>query len=513
MKTLISLFASLRTAIILILLLTLLSIVGTLIPQRLEAINYIQSFPKCWQFILGMGFDDLYRSPLFVGILFLLSLSAVVCVIIRSNSTFARLFQRFNQASYDEISALTVSKVIKTAPSEDVLKDYQIGRFSNNVKVAFKSSGKSALLGSLILHIGLVLIFLGGLFGLIFGVEMSITGKAGEKVPIPTLDVIRTAVKADNMSRKARHIRQFNPQDSRLEKMREEIEYLHKKYSEGIMKPEFKVAFDKLWVEHYEDVSSNKNQIKSWNTEVRFMEVASGTLHSVATETSPMKIQVNYPVSYKNYGFYLASWNKNWKKLKMTVDYIPNVEGWKDYKPADGSFPQTIEVGISEAFTLKEFPYSIVVNSFLPDFRIAEGGFFNASQEIKNPAAMILAFDAKANCEVGHTWAFSEDKASMATHVSNLPLKFTFISADYEYESILQVTYDPGKPLVWIGCILFCFGMMLSFYIYYREEWILFNPDGSARIALKSNHPIEILQNELQDFEASLSIQTQKENQ
>lgn len=511
MKKIIGLLASLKTAIFLIMLLTLLAITGTLIPQRLEAINYIQAFPKGWQFILGMGFDDMYRSALFVGTLALLSISAVLCVFNRWKSISKKLFGRFKNATMPEILAFEASQNLEKAPSDENLKGFEIGRFEDGPKVAFRCSGKAALLGGLILHIGLVLVFFGGLLGLLFGVEMSIAGKAGEKIPIPTLDVIRSAVKADSMSRQARHIRQFNPNDSRLETMREKIEELHKVYNNGIMHPEFKVAFDKLWIEHYNDENGNPQKVKSWNAEVRFMDVASGTLFNAMSETAPMKIQVNYPVSYKDYGFYLSSWNKNWKNLKMLVEYVPDVKGWEDYKPAEGSFPQNIEVGINEAFTIKDFPYSIVVNSFLPDLKITEGGFFNASQELLNPAAMIVAFDSNANCEVGHTWGFSQDKSEIAAHVSNLPLKFTFQSADSEYEAILQVAYDPGKPLVWLGCILFCLGMMLSFYVSYREEWIVFKEDGTATIALNSNRPASLLKKELPDFENRLTT-VQKED-
>lgn len=511
MKKVIGLLASLKTAIFLIMLLTLLAITGTLIPQRLEAINYIQSFPRAYQFILLMGFDDMYRSVLFVSTLGLLSISAILCVFIRWKSICRKLFGRFKSATHAEILAFEASQTIKKIPSDEQLKGFEIGRFEDDTKVAFRSYGKTALLGGLILHVGLVLVFLGGLLGLIFGVEMSISGKAGEKIPMPALNVIRAAVKADNMSRQARHIRQFNPNNPRLENMREEIEGLHRIYNEGIMKPEFKVAFDKLWIEHYNDENGNPQKVKSWNAEVRFMEIASGTLLNVATETAPMKIQVNYPVSYKDYGFYLASWNKNWKKIKMVIDYVPGIKGWEDYKPTESSFPQTVEVGVSEAFEIKDFPYSIVINSFMPDFRISENGFFNASQELNNPAAMVIAFDKEANCEVGHTWSFSEEKSAMAAHVSNLPLKFTFQSADPEFEAILQVAYDPGKPLVWIGCILFCLGMMLSFYISYREEWILFNNDGTAIIALNSNRPAVVLKKELPDFENRLTT-AQKED-
>ena len=511
MKKLIGLLASLKTAIFLIGLLTLLAIIGTLIPQRLEAINYIQGFPKSWQFIMGMGFDDMYRCHTFIGTLALLSASAILCVLIRTKSLKNKLFGRLRSATVAEIKTFENSALLPQAPNKEILKGYSFQDMPDGTIIGFKSSGKLALIGGLVLHIGLVLVFAGGLLGLLFGVEMPLNGREGEMIPVPSLEVIRAAVKADNMSRQARHIRQFSPMDPRLEKMRAEIEKLHMIYQEGVMKPEFKVAFDKLWIEHYSDATGKQEGIKSWNTRVRFLEVASGSLSDVIGESEPQTIKVNYPVSYRDYGFFQASWEKTWKKLKFKVEFRPDTIGWEDYKPAEGTFPQTIEVPANEPFTIKGFDYSLMVSSFMPDFKLINGNFYNVSNELNNPAALIIAFKADTNEEVGHTWGFPADKAAMAGHVSNLPITFEFENAEYEYESLIQMTYDPGKPFVWAGCILFCLGMMMTFYIFYKEEWIIFQNDGSAFIAVNSNRASNILKKDLEIYKKRL-IALQKED-
>ena len=511
MKTIIEFFASLKTAIFFICLLTLLAIIGTVIPQRLEAISYIHGFPNSWQLILWLGFDDMYRSPLFIGILFILSTSAIVCVFLRTKLVLKKLFKSLNDIKLEEVYALKVSKKLdKSNLNEDLLKTYKSIKLQDNTQLAFKSSGKLALIGGLILHIGLVLIFAGGLVGLLFGVQMSISGKEGEKVPVPSLDVIRAAYKADNLSRRARHIRQFSPTNPKLEEMRQVIEELHQIYNNGLMHPEFKVAFDKLWVEHYSNESGTQEGVKSWNVSLRFIDIASGSLFNETNVSDAKVIRVNEPLSYKDFDFYLANWNKNWEKIKLTIDYIPNVQGWEDFKPEFAQFPLNVEVSVSEPFTIKGFPYSLVVSSFFNDFKISKANnqFYNSSSDLNNPACIILAYDEESRCEVFHTWAFGEsnaEKFEFAHQASNIPLKFVFRDASYGYESTMQISYDPGKPIVWIGCFLFCFGMMFTFYVSYREEWIVIKPDKSLFIALNSNRSAELLKKELPIFEEKIT--------
>jgi len=38
--------------------------------------------------------------------------------------------------------------------------------------------------------------------------------------------------------------------------------------------------------------------------------------------------------------------------------------------------------------------------------------------------------------------------------------------------TVLQVTKDPGVPVVWIGCALLVLGLIMAFFIPHRRLWV-----------------------------------------
>jgi len=86
-----------------------------------------------------------------------------------------------------------------------------------------------------------------------------------------------------------------------------------------------------------------------------------------------------------------------------------------------------------------------------------------------------------------------------------MPFRFTFVGAEAEYESGMQMAHDPGKPVVWLGCILFTLGMIMSFYVTYRECWLLIYPDGSAHIAVTGNRPARAFAEDLAQLDSQLT--------
>ena len=103
MRTIHRFFSSLKTALFLLFVLCAASILGTLIPQGLETIEYLQMFPRAGFWILAMGAQDLYHHPLFTLILGLLSLSTLVCTLTRLKVTRRRLFHRLSLVSLGEL--------------------------------------------------------------------------------------------------------------------------------------------------------------------------------------------------------------------------------------------------------------------------------------------------------------------------------------------------------------------------------------------------------------------------
>lgn len=496
MRTILKLLVSLKSAVALITFLTLLSMLGTFVPQNLEAAVYLQRYPTCGHWILALGFDDMFRSILYQTCLWLLSLSTLVCILTRWKSTSKRLFKRLENVEKAEIMAFAAGRTF----SGDLVADWQnqyadFKTDDDGVLIGLRASGRMSLFGGMFIHIGLLAVLAGGLIGVFLGVETSLHGRKGENIVVPPLEALRAGRDADRISRVARNIRTFSPNDPRLDQMRQQVESLHKMYAEGMASPAFSVAFDELWVEYYENDEGHQKGIKSWNSRVRFIGHDS--------QSDAMVIKVNQPVCFKEFTFFQASWNKYYSKVRLTIEHLPGISGWLDYQPP-ASFPQTLELTLNQPVKPEWASFTFVMQDFMPDFRVMDGRFISVSNELNNPAAMIVAFDESEKV-VGRAWAFPADRAMLASHVSSLPFLFTFDSAEAEFESTLQMAHDPGKPVVWLGCLLFTLGMIMSFYVAYREDWILVFPDGTLRIAIAGNRPAHMLVGDLDRIQRQLT--------
>lgn len=501
MRIILKLFVSLKSAVFLISILTLLSMIGTLVPQNLEAADYLRQFPKMGHWILALGFDDMYRSILFQLCLWCLSLSTLVCIMTRWQSTSKRLFNRLQNVSKAEVEAFPAAKYIETTLREDWQQYYpNFKTDEDGVQIGLRTSGKMSLFGGMCIHIGLLAVLAGGLIGVFWGVEMAIHGRRGEKVVIPPLEAIRAARDADRLSRTARNLRTFSPEDPRLNEWRQQVETLQAEYTRGMASPAFSIFFEDLWVDYYGAGAESPQGVKSWNSKVRFVENA--------VQSEPVVVMVNQPVTHREFTFYQASWSKYYRKIRMKIDLIENMPGWLDFK-APASFPQTLEVTVGEPIKPEWSPVTLVVQDFMPDFRVVGDRFVTVSHELNNPAARIVAFD-QAGAVAGRAWAFPEDRIMLASHVSNLPFLFTFVEADPEFESGMQMTHDPGKPVVWLGCLLFTLGMIMSFYVTYREDWVLIYPNNRIKIAVGGNRPSVMLLADIKTVEAQLTATPQE---
>lgn len=503
MRIILKLMVSLKSAVALISILTLLSMIGTLIPQNLEAVEYIREYPRIGHWVLVMGFDDMYRSVLFQTCLWLLALSTVACIMTRWKSTWRKLSGRLQNVSEKEIRAFDCGRIVHRPLAENWYKYFSDQKTDENgAQICLAVSGKMSLLGGMSIHIGLLAILAGALIGMFYGVETAIRGGVGEKVVVAPLAAVRAARDADRISRDARNIRNFSPEDPRLENMRAQVEKLHQVYSEGMASPAFKIAFDELWVDYYEGPDGTNRGIKGWNSRVRFVE---GDSH-----TEPVIVKVNQPVTHGDFTFYQASWNKTFRKIRVKVELIEGAgDKLSGFLASPASFPLILDLKLNEAVRPEWSAVDFILHDFLPDFRIIGERFVSVSQELNNPAARIGAYSDDGNI-VGRAWAFPHDRVMQASHVSNMPFLFTFSGAEPEFESGMQMAYDPGKPIVWLGCLLFTLGMIFSFYIPYREDWLVVYPDGQIRLAVSGNRPATVFVADLDRLEAQLTSNSQE---
>jgi cytochrome c biogenesis protein ResB len=497
MKHIFKTLISLKTAVVIITLLSILAIIGTLLPQNLESTAYIAKYPKFGGLFLALGFDDIYRSPSFIGLLALLSLSTVLCIWVRFKAANKHLINRIQKATIIEITHLPARKHLTEPLRANWEEAFDKVIKKGSSTVALKSTGFFSIGGGLLLHIGLLLILIGGLVGLLFGVETVIHGREGSKVPIPSLGVLKAAKKADELSKKARYIRNANPDNPILNEYRSRVDTLHKIYSEGVANPEFYISFNRLWVDYYHNKNNEVEGVKSWNSQVSF------TVNEKTAKDAI--IQVNEPTTFNEYTFYQASWQKYYPKIKLQVElFNPD-----DHKNLADDFPKEIELSLNKPVKFPWYEYDLVLIDFKPDFRIINGNFVSVTNELNNPAARIMAIDTNNNNEEkSRAWGFAASQSMLAAHVSNMPFVFTIASVDTNYESILTVSHDPGKALVWLGCLLFGVGMLFCFGYGYTERWLIIDENGEKTLAITGNRAKTFFTAELEKLEQELFCKT-----
>lgn len=162
MKKALSLIASLKVAIALLLLITLYIIIGTLIPQHATEALYQSNFPTLAPIIDALSLDAAYSSPLFITLIILFIMNLTSCTILslpsqlrRSRSTYMPSFKTESEYSVEEEDEKLVMAYLKR-------KHYRITADENGF-----SSGRFrwGALGATVTHIGLIVIFIGAIVG------------------------------------------------------------------------------------------------------------------------------------------------------------------------------------------------------------------------------------------------------------------------------------------------------------------------------------------------------------
>ena len=64
-------------------------------------------------------------------------------------------------------------------------------------------------------------------------------------------------------------------------------------------------------------------------------------------------------------------------------------------------------------------------------------------------------------------------------------VKFEILEAVVVPYSGLQVKYDPGVWLVWVGCSLMVLGFILTFYFSHQKVWVRLRPTGEGRLRVE----------------------------
>jgi len=172
MKFILNYFSSVKLAITLLIIITLASILGTLVPQHRTEAEYAMRYGQLSPLLIKLEVTDLYHSWWYMGLLFLFSLNTAVCTLTRFGPKWRKAFHPRVESESAKIQTLKSSGTIKlqgtldqaTQKLESTLKarHFRTRQTSHEGRVSILAQKKIAgLFGSDIVHVGLLIILAG----------------------------------------------------------------------------------------------------------------------------------------------------------------------------------------------------------------------------------------------------------------------------------------------------------------------------------------------------------------
>ncbi|OGP69086.1 MAG: hypothetical protein A2169_02665 [Deltaproteobacteria bacterium RBG_13_47_9] len=427
-STLFDLFRSLKLTIFLLILLAILSIIGTLIAQNASRAEYIQRYGMgIYEVLRFFNLLDMYHSWWFSSILLLLVINLIACSIHRFPGVWSQTFRKSNSEGLDDSMLKILPYVEKVqistgcgATTEKDIRTHLKKRFRNPKRIEtesaitfFSERGKFSRLGFFITHLSLLIILIGGLLGSIYGFRGFVQILEGE-----TVNQIFLRAK-----------------------------------DESVPKPiDFSVRCDDFTISYYDLPGKKEKHVKEYVSILTILENGKEALQQT--------IKVNHPLHYKGLVFYQSSYGAihdlligiQWRgKKEKTIFHV--LEG------------NTVPIPDTNIF-IRLLKFEHQVHNF------GEGVQTLLLRPDQEPQPLWLfrnfpKFDEKRNDEFVLTIEEVNEK---------------------EYTG-LQVTKDPGVWVVWAGCGLMIFGFIVSFFFSHQRVWVRIpkSPDGEIVLAGSTN--------------------------
>jgi cytochrome c biogenesis protein len=179
-RELLPVLTDLRLAIALLLIIALFSISGTVIEQGQSPAYYQSNYPEhpalfgflSWKVIQVVGLDHVYRTWWFLGLLILFGTSLTACTFTRQLPAL-KAAQRWKY--YDEprqFQKLALSAELDTGSLNSltpILQKQRYKIFQEKDDILYARKGIVGRIGPIIVHVGIVTILLGGIWGAMTG--------------------------------------------------------------------------------------------------------------------------------------------------------------------------------------------------------------------------------------------------------------------------------------------------------------------------------------------------------
>ena len=432
---------SMRTALILLLMLGVASIPGSLFPQRtqnpIQVGQYFKDSPDLARWMDRFFLFDVYGSPWFSAIYILLFISLIGCVLPRTIEHFhsARALPPTtpkNLSRMEHYSAWESNGTELVAAREW----FKAKRFRVLEKDGSISAEKGFMreTGNLFFHLALILVLLGISFSSLFGMRGEAIINVGERF-------VNTPTSYDTLT-------------------------YGKLYKDANL-PAFMLTTDKFDAQYNLETSAPED----YTLEVSLLEENSAVVEKKT-------IKVNSPLTIGNTRIYLQA--NGYSPVVTVRDSKGNVafQGPVPFLPQDSNLRSIGAIKVPDAD-----PQIGFIGSFVPTYvRDANGGgAMSAFPKALDPRLLLAAWTGDLGLDSGVPQSVYRIDTSKMLQVGLKSLKpgeiFEYPGGSIRFEGYIQwvnlnFVADPGKKFALLGGIVAILGLLASLFTRRRRIWI-----------------------------------------
>jgi cytochrome c biogenesis protein len=107
------------------------------------------------------------------------------------------------------------------------------------------------------------------------------------------------------------------------------------------------------------------------------------------------------------------------------------------------------------------------MTDFIPDYVTRDGQIYPRSKDPVNPAIRLEITDARQAKSEAWLFPASQQQKGGADY------KFDFVDMQMAAYTGLQVSHEPGQWGVWAGCLLMALGLVMAFYLVHQRFWAI----------------------------------------
>lgn len=457
---------SMRTALILLMLLGIAAVPGSLIPQRSQnpmAVGaHFKASPELSRWMDRLSLFDVYGSPWFSAIYILLFISLIGCVLPRTIEHFhgARALppQTPKNLSRMEFYSSWPSKgdELEVARTWFKLKKFRVLERDGSISA---EKGFTRETGNLFFHLALILILLGISFSSLFGMRGEAILNVGERF-------VNTPTSYDSLA-------------------------YGKLFKDGKL-IDFTITIDKF------DAKYNvvTNAPEDYTLDVTLS-------HGDLSKIEKHVIKVNSPLKIGNTKIYLQA--NGYSPLVTVLDSKGNVamQGPIPFLPQDANLRSIGAIKVPDAEPQVGF-----VGSFVPTYeRSSGGGAISIFPQALDPRLLLSAWSGDLGLDTGIPQSVYRIDTSSMQQLGLKSLKpgetFTYVGGSITFEGYvqwvnLQIVDDPGKNFALFGAIVAILGLLASLFTRRRRIWI--RVGSEVEVAGLAKNAAPGLENELAIF-------------